>query len=209
MKQIRNTRMEILALLKKRGAMTAQQVGEVMKMTSMGARQHLTSLESDQLVESDFVRQKTGRPALYFRLTDKADHYFPQRYDSLALSFLRNLEEMEGREKVEEILRRRKEKLLVEYKKILNSDNVRERVQKIAEIRDNEGYMAEFKEEEDGGLNIIEYNCPITCIANDFPEICQHELELFEEVLGCPVERQDHMIQGTPACVYKIREPKK
>lgn len=183
--------------------MTASQLGESLKVTAMGARQHLTSLERDELIVSQFVRQKTGRPSLYYQLAPKAAQYFPQRYDRLALSLIRSLVDLEGREKVEKVLRVRRERTMKEYRSKLNGGRLQERVRDLAALRDQEGYMAECEEQE-ASLSIIERNCPIQCVAQEFPEVCQHELELFKQLLGRPVERVEHIIQGQRACIYKI-----
>lgn len=209
MKNDRPTRLHILSLLKKNGQMTSKQVGDIIGVTSMGARQHLTAMEKDGLVDSEFVRQKAGRPALYFKLTDKANSYFPQRYGPLAMDILKNMEDMEGRDTVEKILERRRDNLKQNYcssisKNGTTSADLKERVQKLADLRDNDGYMTEMEEKE-GEFLIIEHNCPIQIIAKEYNEVCQHELELFKDVLNAPVERVEHMVKGERSCVYRVQ----
>jgi len=207
MKRERPARMEIMGLLKKNGRMTARQIGEALGITPMGARQHLTAMEKDGLVSSEFVRQKAGRPALYFHLSSASEGYFPQSYVSLALNFLHNLEELDGRDKVEEVLQLRREKLLRDYQSKMNNDPTEERLKVLTRLRDADGYMAEFQETDDAFI-FTEYNCPIHCVAQEYPEVCRHELELIEEMLKHPVERVEHLIQGQKACIYKIRKEK-
>lgn len=199
----RPTRLQILAMLKKNNRMTSKQVGDVLGVTPMGARQHLTAMEKDGLVASEFVRQKAGRPALYFRLTPQSDCYFPQNYEPMALEILKGMENLQGREKIVEVFKLRKEKLVKEYKAALEKSDLKESVQKLAEIRDLEGYMAELEENEAAFL-LTEHNCPIHSIAKEYNELCQHELQIFKDVLNVPVERIQHMVKGENACVYKI-----
>ncbi|MBN2326634.1 MAG: transcriptional regulator [Candidatus Omnitrophica bacterium] len=208
MKNEKPTRLHILCLLKKNGRMTSKQVGDIIGVTSMGARQHLTAMERDGLVASEFVRQKAGRPALYFKLTEKADHYFPQRYGPLAMDILKGVEELKGRDTVEKVLQRRRENLRQNYFAALNNNDMnkadlKEKVKKLAEMRDDDGYMTEMEEDEDA-LLLREHNCPIHAVAKEYHEVCQHELDLFEEILGAPVERVEHMVKGERSCVYKI-----
>ena len=73
----------------------------------------------------------------------------------------------------------------------------------MAEIRDLEGYMAELEENE-AAFVLTEHNCPIHSIAKEYNELCQHELQIFKDVLNVPVERIQHMVKGENACVYKI-----
>lgn len=207
MKRERPTRMEILALLKKHGRMTSRHVGEELGVTPMGARQHLTAMEKDGLVTSEFIRQKAGRPALYFKLTQAADSYFPQNYAPLALNILKSLEELEGRDKVKEIFKHRQSKQAEKYAAIISGDSVKEKIEKLVRMRDEDGYMAELKETSDEFL-LVEHNCPINCIAQEYPEVCTHELDLFKKLLDRHVERDDHQMSGKHSCVYKIRKKK-
>lgn len=208
MKKERPTRMEILALLKKHGRMTSRHVGEEMGVTPMGARQHLTAMEKDGLVTSEFVRQKAGRPALYFKLTEAANSYFPENYAPLALNILKSLEDIEGREKVKEVFQHRLDQMASKYEAQLNGDDTKSRVEKFVKMRDEDGYMAEMKETDDEFI-VVEHNCPINCISKEYPEICNQELELFNKILGHDVAREAHRVCGENSCVYKIKKNNK
>jgi predicted ArsR family transcriptional regulator len=207
MKRERPTRMEILALLKKHGRMTSRHVGEEMGVTPMGARQHLTAMEKDGLVTSEFVRQKAGRPALYFKLTEAANSYFPQNYAPLALNILESLENLEGRKKVKELFEFRQKQMSEKYIANMNGDDIKSRVEKLVHMRDEDGYMAELKETDDEYI-VVEHNCPINCVAKHYPEVCNHELELFNKLLDRPVERESHQACGEHSCIYKIKKEK-
>jgi len=187
--------------------MTSRHVGEEMGVTPMGARQHLTAMEKDGLVTSEFVRQKAGRPALYFKLTEAADSYFPQNYAPLALNILKSLEQIDGRTKIEEIFNHRQTQLTEKYAAQLNGDDIKGKLEKLVKMRDEDGYMVELKENDDEFI-LVEHNCPINCIAQEYPEVCRGELDLFSELLDRPIEREDHQVCGQHSCVYKIKKNK-
>ncbi len=207
MKRERPARMEILEILKKKGRMTARQIGESLGITPMGARQHLIAMEKDNLVVSQFVRQRAGRPTLFYELSPDAQNYFPQNYISLVLNLLKGLEELEGRAKVDEVLQLRRKKLIEEYLPQMDGLSVEERVRVLAEMRENEGYMAEV-EERDGEILLKEHNCPIQSVAKEYPEVCLMELELFKQLLDAPVEREEHLVNNQHACIYRISKKK-
>ncbi len=195
----------VLEVLRREGGMTAAQVGEALDMSSMGARQHLLRLEKDGSVGSRFEKRPTGRPALIFELTDNAAEHFPQAYDRLAVSILGELEEMHGREAVTELLDHRRTRLEKAYCERLNgTDDPFEKARIIAQIRDEEGHMAESFVDEEGCPAIIEHNCPIRSVAARYPEFCQMEEELFTNVIGAKIERVHHIAKGQYACVYRI-----
>ncbi len=199
----RPTRMTILCLLKKNGKMTAKQIGDLLGVTAMGARQHLTAMEKEGVLESEFVRQKAGRPALYFSLAQESEKFFPQQYNDLIVSLLQTMEEMDGRDKIGQLLEIRRQKLKEQYEGRMNGDATPDRIQTLKDLRDTDGYMADLKEGEEE-FELVEHNCPISQVAREFPEVCHHELELFKELIGLPVERVHHMMDGGHACVYKI-----
>ncbi|RJP34959.1 MAG: winged helix-turn-helix transcriptional regulator [Candidatus Omnitrophota bacterium] len=207
MKRERPARMEIMGLLKKNGRMTARQIGEALGITPMGARQHLIAMEKDNLILSEFVRQKAGRPTLYYTLSQDSQDYFPQNYVALVLNLLKGLEELDGREKINEVLQLRREKLMKAYLPQMKGLSNEEKVRLLAELRERDGYMAEF-ELKDGLLILKEHNCPIFSVAKEYPEVCRLELELFRELLDCPIERAEHLINDQHACVYKILNKK-
>lgn len=208
MRNDRPTRLHILSLLKKHGRMTSKQVGDIIGVTSMGARQHLTAMEKDGLVASEFVRQKAGRPALYFNLTEKANNYFPQQYGPLAMDILKGMENLQGRDVVKKVLEYRRDAMRKAYDTALNKSGagaipLKEKVEKLAALRDEDGFMSEM-EERDGVLHLTEHNCPIQTIAMEYNEVCQHELELIKDVLNAKVERVEHMVCGERSCIYRI-----
>jgi predicted ArsR family transcriptional regulator len=53
---------KILHTLKREGAVTAKQLADRFEITTMGARQHLQSLEEDGLIHFYDVKVKVGRP---------------------------------------------------------------------------------------------------------------------------------------------------
>ena len=67
--ELQPTRRKILLALKKSGGMTATELSELLGMTSMGVRRHLTTLERDGLVMYDSQQRGLGRPSyLYLSL---------------------------------------------------------------------------------------------------------------------------------------------
>src|ERR1051326_745261 len=102
----RSTRMEVLELLRRKQAASAESISAQLGITPNAVRQHLTHLERDGLVGSEPVRSKRGRPSLMFSLTDKADAAFPKRYGQLATMILNEVADLGGPELLDEIFQR-------------------------------------------------------------------------------------------------------
>jgi predicted ArsR family transcriptional regulator len=180
MKNEASNSLALLSLLKKNGRMTSKQVGDLVGVTSMGARQHLTAMEKDGLDRLGIRPPESGTSRALFQVDEKAHSYFPQSYGPLALDLLRGMEDLEGRDKVELVLQRRREKLRQQYNSALNTNGMngselKDKVAKLADLRDKDGYMTEM-EEKGTELFLTEHNCPIHSIAREFGEVCQHDL---------------------------------
>jgi predicted ArsR family transcriptional regulator len=84
---------------------------------------------------------------------------------------------------------------------------MRAKVQALAQLRTQEGYLAEAKPADDGrSFHILENHCPICEAARACTGLCRQELRLFQTVLGDEVNvvREDHILQGARRCAYRV-----
>jgi len=200
------TRQEILSILKRQEATTIAELSALVGIAPTGVRQHLAHLERQDYVASTSVRQKQGRPVTIYRLTDKADELFPAGYRSLLDRVLGKVEGLYGGEAVKLILSSIMDDLLEVYAGQMETADLGEKVQRLADLRSEEGYMCCCREEEDGFV-LLEQHCPILDVAKDHRQICQLELELFGKLLGAKVEREQHILEGEAQCVYRVKKP--
>ncbi len=198
------TRKKILLLLKKSGGMSTDELSKVLKITPMGIRQHLLALERKGLVEYETKRHGIGRPGYIYKITEKADSLFPKHYDTFILQIFSEIEKKEGRKKIEEIFRWRKDSLLEDRKTRINgSKSVKKRLQRLADLLEDEGYIVEFVENKDS-YQLRQYNCPISSVSKMYRESCKMELELYRDLIGDNLKRIACISDGSPACVYSI-----
>jgi len=198
---------DLLYLLKTRGPQSAQALGEALGMTSMGARQHLLRLAGEDLVTSFERREGVGRPKQAWRLTDKGHGRFPDRHSDLTLELISSVRELYGEEGLNRLIEKRELQARQVYDKALEeAATLEEKVERLAEQRNKEGYMARAERGEDGSLMLIEDHCPICAAASICQGFCRAELHLFEEVLGegVTVARTDYMLEGGRRCAYRI-----
>jgi DeoR family suf operon transcriptional repressor len=79
------------------------------------------------------------------------------------------------------------------------------RVEELASILDEAGYLAEFTACADGTYRITEHNCAILAIAQRHGHACSTELSFLREVLPeARVDRVTHIASGGHACVYEV-----
>ena len=78
------------------------------------------------------------------------------------------------------------------------------RVQALAVLQDEAGYLAEAIVDADGTLRLREHNCAIDKIARRTSAPCDAELARFRELLGGRVVRETHIASGDRCCTYRV-----
>ncbi|SEB79185.1 metalloregulator ArsR/SmtB family transcription factor [Paenibacillus sp. GP183] len=199
-----STRKVILTMLKTQGQLSVGEMSNQLRITEMAVRRHLNTLERDGLLETKLVRQAMGRPTHLYLLTKQADDLFPKNYHHLTLDLLEELLEDEGEEKIDNLFKKREDKLVAKYQSRMQAKSLGERVSELARIQNENGYMAKWNQHGDGEFELSEHNCPITQVANRYQQACQCELSLFQRLLGVKVERTECLAKGGAKCTYMI-----
>lgn len=203
--RLSQSQQEIVKLLRRRGAMTADDLSQEIGISSVAVRQHLEVLEAEGLLGSRTERRPIGRPRRLFHLTEAADELFPKNYSGLAQILLEYLESAGGTCQVEDAFRFRRERLERDLLPAVEGRDLESRLAAVARMQDEAGYMAEWEKDEDGSYLLREHNCAICKIARRFPQACAEELRLIENVTGAEVVREQHIAGGDPICSYRIR----
>ncbi len=204
-----NTAEQTLFLIKTRGPQTAQQLGALLDLTSMGARKQLESWQEKGMVTYEDVADKPGRPSRRWLLTEAGHARFPDRHAELTVQLIDQVRSLFGEAGLEKLIGSREQQSERDYRQYLASArNLPERVQALVQARSAEGYMAEAEQQDDGTLLLVENHCPICAAAKQCQKFCRSELELFQRVLGpdCSVGRVEHMLGGARRCVYVIKQ---
>lgn len=208
---------DILQFLVKNSPTTAQQLADHLKISTQAIRRHLKDLETEGLVEHSVIHAGMGRPQYQYILSKDGRAHLPDQYDDFAVSLLDTLAETVGKEQVGSILRKQWERKGLEYRDRIGAGSLQERVEKLVQLRQTEGYMAEWQSLNPEELDdypssqprfvITEYNCAISNVAQSYPSVCGHELEMFELALqGCQVERTHWLAEGEHRCGYLVRQ---
>lgn len=206
-----STRDQILNLLKFNKQLTVSEMSNQLEITEMAVRRHLNTLERDNIIETNLLRQAMGRPTNVYFLTKTGQEMFPRNYARLTVDLLRDIEDLSGQEMVEQLFERRKDRLKDKYgSRITDHKTLEDKVVELAKLQNENGYMVEWEKDSEGSYIFKEYNCPISEIAQEYPVACSSELSLFQELLGTEeVDCEVCMaVDSEPHCFYKIK-PKK
>ena len=198
--QVNGPRSEILSLLK-RSESSVDELSQQLGISPTAARQHLSILERDGLVQRTAVKEKIGRPKIYYSLTIKAEAYFPKLYNNFLKWILADMIEREGQEAVRAMLGRLGTKHAAEYKERVGSDGNAEAV---VALMNELGCLSEL-EREDGHLRIKAYNCYIYDAAMEFGDImCEFALHCIGSLLDKQVALTSSIAKGDRYCVFEL-----
>ena len=199
------TRREILESLKKRGELTADELAAKLGLTTSGVRQHLVGLTSDGLVAHRQVREGPGRPRHCYHLTAAADALFPRAYSDLTNELLGYASD-DDPELVERLFERRRRRRVEGAVERLAGRDFGAKVEELARILDEDGYLADFQAQPNGTFLITEHNCAILGVARRYGQACSSEIGFLREALPeASIERVQHMIAGAHSCAYEVK----
>jgi predicted ArsR family transcriptional regulator len=204
-----NLRRDLLLRLRIDGPSTPDQLATHLGASRTGVLQQLRALEAAHLVSHRTVRHGVGRPRHLYDITSDAQQLFPANYDGLAAGLLAAIEAIGGDDLLEQVFRARRRQLGARVRDDLASRLTADaplvdRVRELAVIQTSNGYLANASMNVDGSVLLEEHNCAIFQVAAGSPAACRAELELFREVLGADVVRDQHIASGDRCCSYRI-----
>ena len=196
---------QILLTLKRLGTVSLTAMSGELRISKMATLKHLTALETKGLVERSFRSGGRGRPQAIFNLSKDSSTLFPEAYTHMTLCALRFIEDRLGHEAVVRLLKQRAQEVLETNRDRMPDGPLRERVDELVKIRDEGGYMAELGRSGRTSVEMLEHNCPIMAVAEEFPDACGVERELFQKLLHADVETSHRVVAGDPVCRFIIR----
>jgi predicted ArsR family transcriptional regulator len=201
---MQTTRQQILEHLQRHGRATVKELGQLLRLTSTGIRQHLTVLERDGLVLASEERGRVGRPTLVYTLTEKAEALFPKSYDELAIALLEEIRADEGSERLYQLLHRVAQRLAKSLWDRVEGKSLAQRVKETALILQEQGCLVDW-EQQDGEFFLHEFTCPLSKMAKQDSSVCTLHLELVRLLTGADTRLVRSLLRGERACTYRIR----
>ncbi len=204
----RSSEEKFLLFLKTNGAQSTATIGKALDMTSEAARQQLTKLEQDGFVRATTNISGVGRPQKIWGLTKLGHAQFPDAHSKLTVQLIDEIRSVLGEEALDRLISEHQREQYARYHSAVDKDSgLEERLGHLADIRTEEGYMAEWEKDEDDYL-FMENHCPICAAASACQDFCRAELQTFQKILGSDVmiEREEHIQSGARRCAYRIRK---
>ena len=194
---------DVLLELKRAQPLTARELADKLGVSPNAIRHHLKELEAAALIVYGREQRGVGAPTFAFRLSDAGEALFPRAYEETLTQLLERVAEKGGRAAAVELFEDHYRELTRKVAAELEGADQSERVDMVARLMNEQGYMAEWQEAA-GTFRLAEHNCAIRAVAERFPEVCAAEQRFLRDVLGAAVERRSHIASGCNACEYTI-----
>lgn len=201
-----DTRRRLLLRLKRYGPMTLAQISEDFDLSPETLRSHLRDLEAEGLVERAGVRRHgRGRPEVIYELALAAEPLFPQREGEVLRQLATFLVRSGRQDLIQTFFEQRVAQRREEALQRVEGLEGRARMEEIADILTEEGFMAEVATSADGEPELRLCHCPIRDLVDVSPVPCRTEIGLVRELLGERLARNSYIPDGEPACSYSPR----
>ena len=195
----------VLLALKRAGEATADELAATLQISSSAARQHLGILRSAGFVTARRDRGQPGRPAERYRATDLSEPLFTGDDGALSAELLGHVA-AEDPELLTRVFDRRRHDLVERAAPELDGKPLDDRIDTLAELLDDQGYLADAERLDDDHYRINLHNCAMWSVANNFDEACTSELRFIQDLVpDTSVERLTHKTCGAHTCTYDIR----
>lgn len=204
------TRRAIVRLLLESGSITAAEIGRDLGISAAGVRRHLDALVDGGDAEANpaaaWQQAGRGRPAKRYRLTPAGRAKLEHTYDDLASAAMRELREIGGDEAVQSFARRRIDTILAGVPAAESEDDVAVAAEGVADALTRAGYATTTTRVGGPvqGIQICQHHCPVSHVAEEFPELCEAERQAISEVLGTHVQRLASIANGDCACTTHV-----
>lgn len=197
---------EILDLLKRRGSATVSVLADELDLNVETVRDHLKALSGKGLVERrGSLRSGPGRPEILYALTEGAERLFPQREGEILRDLASFLGETGNEAVLEDFFRRYIDQRRGEAMDRLEGLEGRERLEEVARVLTDEGFMAEI-EEADEGPRLRLCHCPMRELVEVSKVPCRMEIGFVRELMGEELARVSYIPSGDASCSYEPGE---
>lgn len=204
-----HTREAVIKLLLEDGPITATAIGKRLGLSPAGVRRHLDALiesgEARAARSAAWQQQGRGRPAKQYQLTATGRGRLGHAYDDLAGAAMRQLREVGGDTAIVDFARKRVATIVAGVQQ-LSRHTPEATIDKAEEIADafSEAGFAASTRKVGAGVQICQHHCPVSHVAEEFPELCAAELEAFKHILGTHVQRLATIANGDCACTTHV-----
>lgn len=194
-----------LELLKREGEQSVKELAARLELAAETVRGHMNALAGHGLVRrAGSRRDGPGRPEILYGLTDEAEDLFPHEEGRLLRELTSFLTEEGHEEALEAFFEARVARQREKARSRIEGLSGRERLEEVAAILTEEGFMAEVVEPDDEGPRLRLCHCPLKDMVSVSRLPCRAEVAWIREMVGEDLARRSWMPEGDRTCSYAV-----
>lgn len=195
----------VLVLLKREGEQSVGELAGALDLAAETVRGHMNALAGRGLVRRAGSRKEgPGRPEILYGLTERAEDLFPQEEGRLLRELTAYLTGEGHQDVLEAFFDARLDRQREEARARLEGLGDRERLEEVADLLSEEGFMAEVITPDDGEPGLSLCHCPLKEMVAVSRLPCRAEVAWIEELLGEELTRRSWMPDGDRTCTYTV-----
>ncbi len=182
-----------LTELKVSGGLAVSELARRLESSYMTVKQHCDDLTKlGYLMRIRVPRTAIGRPEIFYRLSEKAEHMFPAIPESFTLDLLDQVQRAFGETAPDRLLYQYFQVREEEWKaKLSKGTTLLYKAQLLAKIRSQEGlFMRCLHDPETGAITLREFHHPLARVFAKHPRAIEMERRAVEGALGVKVSRK-------------------
>jgi DeoR family suf operon transcriptional repressor len=195
----------VLRAIQLRGKASIRDVATDLGVTSSAIRLHLTQLQASGAIRVEKVREGVGRPYNVYSATPEAHNLYYKDYGDLARLLLAEVNETQGPDALQGVLRRVGNRLADVYRDHVWGQELADRIRSWADLLDQRGVPVELERTEEGYV-LREFGCPYQNVAAENRAVCEMEQLVMARLLQSGVELTQCVLDGHRGCQFMIVE---
>jgi DeoR family transcriptional regulator, suf operon transcriptional repressor len=199
-------RTTILRVLQSRGSASIKDLEVALGVTATAVREQVAHLIAEDIIMARRVRGDVGRPFYVYSLTAKAQELFPKDYGELAHLLLQEILDVDGPDKLQQLLDRVGDRLAAQYAGQLRGQELEDKLRALADLLVQKGIGAAVRPATVGDGFVLHANtCPYFAVVQDHREICGMEQQMLSRLLGADVVLGDCVLDGHAGCQFHVQ----
>ncbi len=171
-------------------------------VTATAIRQRLLRLQAAGLVSRKSVRATRGRPHHEYQLTEQGQKLLGDNYIELATILWEQLSSIEDEQIKRSVMAQLRDTLVKRYGESVEGEGLAVRLQELKDVLSSHGFNVEIVQNGEKWA-LVERNCPYHELASQSHSICDLEHEVFEKILGVPLELTQRCVDGHNCCKFE------
>lgn len=198
-------RQSILALVSRRGSLSADAVAHAIGLSKVATRYHLRLLAQDGLVAAHSAEpaRRVGRPETLYSIAEEGYDCLPCQSNRLAEHLLDALVDSLGDQPTRALLRRAGRDQASEAPHLKQGASPDARITRAVRFLNRRGYACRAVRQQ-GSIRLVIATCPYRHLAQSHAQVCEMDVELIRVLLDLPARFSRGPASSPGQCQFLI-----